>query len=228
MNREELENTELGTFTEFGGHKNLLVSFGGIKQGLGIPVFEFFNSIADIPCDKIFLRDFNQAWYQKGVDAELNHIDKITVYLKETIEKKGYENVCFLGNSMGGYAAILFGTLLNVNTVIAFAPQTFVDRINRILQRDFRWRQQISRVHSNPKKRKDYFDLNPHLASTEYDTELNIYYSPNHRLDNKHATRLKGQKHVVLHAINEGGHSIAKTVRNNGELTSLIRGSFKL
>lgn len=68
MEKNKIENTKIGKLEEFNGNKNLLVSFGGIAQGLGMPVFEFFNSISDIPCDKIFLRDFHQAWYQKGVD----------------------------------------------------------------------------------------------------------------------------------------------------------------
>lgn len=48
MKREEIENTNKGILIDFNGRKNLLVLFGGIHQGLGMPVFEFFNSISDI------------------------------------------------------------------------------------------------------------------------------------------------------------------------------------
>jgi len=47
-----IENTQKGYISKFQGHTTLRVSFGGIKQGLGMPVFEFFNSISDIPCNK--------------------------------------------------------------------------------------------------------------------------------------------------------------------------------
>lgn len=49
----------------------LLISFGGIRQGMGIPVVEFFNSLKDAKCDKIFVRDFHQMWYHKGVNKDI-------------------------------------------------------------------------------------------------------------------------------------------------------------
>ena len=50
------------------------MSFGGVNQGLGMPIFEFFNSINDLECDKVFFRDFSQMWYQKGVDEVVNDL----------------------------------------------------------------------------------------------------------------------------------------------------------
>lgn len=229
MTREEIEKTNHGKLTDFKGHKQLLVSFGGIQQALGIPVFEFFNSISDIPCDKIFFRDFHQQWYQKGVDSELNHIDKITDYLKKVIAQNDYNKVCFLGNSMGGYAAILFGSILNIDTVIAFAPQSYIDRFNRFINSDKRWLEQISQVHSYKNKKSKYFDLKKHLSKLKsYKTEIHIYYSPNYSLDKKHAERLKRKKNVILHSIQKGGHSIVVTARDNGILKSAIKASFGL
>ena len=58
MDRIEFEKTNKEVLTDFNKHEVLLVSFGGISQGLGMPVFEFFNSISDIACDKIYFRDF--------------------------------------------------------------------------------------------------------------------------------------------------------------------------
>lgn len=228
IKREDLENTNNGCIVDFNGSKNLLVSFGGIRHGLGMPVFEFFNSIADIQYDKIFFRDFNQAWYQKGVDSELNHVDEIVQYLKKIIDSNTYENVFFLGNSMGGYAAILFGSILNVDTVISFVPQTFINRFNRIINRDKRWTKEISKIYAFQNNRKAYFDLKKHLKNNNsYKTQINIYYFPSHILDKKHAERLKNQKNVNLHAIEKGVHEVAKIVRNNGELKSLINSKFK-
>jgi radical SAM superfamily enzyme YgiQ (UPF0313 family) len=50
------------------------------------------------------------------------NIDETIQYLQEQIAS--YSNVIFLGVSSGGYAAILFGSLLKVNSVLAFIPQT--------------------------------------------------------------------------------------------------------
>ena len=224
MNREEIENTKTGKLEDFNGNKNLLVSFGGMMQGLGIPVFEFFNSISDIPCDKIFLRDFHQAWYQKGVDDELDHIEKIIEYLKQIISQNEYKKVCFLGNSMGGYGAILFGNILQVDRVLAFAPQSFINRWHRLINGDRRCQEQAENMYSFKNKRVDFFDLKKYLKNNPPNkTILDIFYSPNHVLDKKHAERLKKIKNVVLHPIQKGGHEVVKTVRNNGQLKAIIK-----
>ena len=227
MQKEKIENTKTGKLEDFNGSKNLLVSFGGIRQGLGMPVFEFFNSISDIHCDKIFLRDFHQAWYQKGVDDELDHIEKIIEYLKYIISQNEYEKVCFLGNSMGGYGAILFGNILEVDRVISFAPQSFINKWNRLISRDRRWAKQIDNIYSFKYKRVEFFDLKHHLKNNPTNkTILDIFYSPKHRLDKKHAERLKKINSVLLHPIQEGGHRVVKIVRNSGQLKDIIKSTF--
>jgi len=229
MTREEIEQTKSGILTDFSNSPNLLVSFGGIQQGLGIPVFEFFNSISDLNCDKIFCRDFQQAWYQKGVDSELDSLNKVIEYLNDSISKNQYEKICFIGNSMGGYAAILFGTILNVDRVISFAPQSYINWWNRLLYGDTRWKTQISKIYKFDEKRREYFDLKSHLKRKKgYKTDINIFYSPNHKHDKMHAERLKNNLNVKLFAINEGGHGVVRTVRNNGKLRRLIASTFDI
>ena len=159
MTREEIEETDAGVLLDLNGKKNLLVTFGGVQQGIGVPVFEFFNSISEIDCDKIFLRDFKQAWYQKGIDSTTNNPQKIVEYLKKTISENNYEKVTFIGNSMGGYAAILFGSILNVDKVVSFAPQSYLDIWNRLRNKEIRWLKKIIKIYFYPKKRKNILIL---------------------------------------------------------------------
>ena len=227
LTREEFEHTRSGVLMDIQGKKHLLVSFGGIQQGLGIPVFEFFNSIASIDCDKIYLRDFRQAWYQLGVDDTINDPDKLHDFLNDSIKANNYKSVCFLGNSMGGYAAMLFGMMLGIPQVIAFSPQSFIDRWHRLIYFDRRWKKEIDPIHSFETNRPDYFDLRRSLRDHRNTlTKIDLYYSPRHRLDRIHAHRLRTIPNVVLHPIREGGHGVVRTVRDSGELTGLIRSSF--
>jgi hypothetical protein len=226
MDRKSIEETNSGLLTDISGRKNLLVTFGGIQQGIGIPVFEFFNSVSELESDKLFIRDFEQAWYQKGFDEKVRSIDAIADYLETLINSQKYQNVCFLGNSMGAYAAILFGARLNITQVIAFAPQTFINPLKRLWYRDFRWRKQMQKIYANPSKQQEFYDLKKYLSSIHFDTKIHIYYSPNHRLDAIHAKRLEKNPSVNLHAIEKGGHSVVKTVRDRGELGELINDAF--
>lgn len=222
-----LENSKQGILIDKSNKKNLLVSFGGVNQGLGVPVFEFFNSLKDLNCDKIFIRDFNQMWYQKGVDDNINSTDKIKKYLEFQIQNNNYDEICFIGNSMGGYAAILFGTLLDVNNIICFAPQTFIDKKNRLFALDFRWKKQMKKIHKNPLKEKEVFDLKRYLLdNNKYNSKINIYYSSANRLDNIHAKRMKGIKGVILFNHDKGGHQMVKELRDSGKLNEILTNVF--
>ena len=63
-----------------------------------------------------FVRDVYKQWYLKGVNAEIDSIEKLYEFLKA--ETEGYQIVT-VGSSAGGYAAVLFGYLLNATKVLA-------------------------------------------------------------------------------------------------------------
>lgn len=122
-----------------------------------------------------------------------------------------------------------FLEVLKVNSVISFAPQTFISKWLRFINYDRRWKNQISEVYSFNGKRKEFLDIKKVLSRNEDSgTLLNIFYCPAHRLDKNHAERLKKVKNVVLHPVLEGGHEVVKTIRNNGELKSLIKSTFAI
>ena len=68
----------------------------------------------------IFIRDIRKQWYIGGINSQLDTPLKLAEFLKR--ETKGYK-VFTIGSSAGGFAAILFGSLLNVNRVYAFNSQ---------------------------------------------------------------------------------------------------------
>jgi hypothetical protein len=104
----------------------LIVAFGGYDQKVGqMRPFEFLNFLnRRFPeTSKLFLKDSYSSNYHKGVKGISTNIETTKRYLQEKIKNKC---VLFLGSSGGGYASILFGSLLNVNYVLAFIPQTIL------------------------------------------------------------------------------------------------------
>ena len=220
-------------FNYITGHNNLLVSFAGIRQGLGIPSVEFRESIKDMQCDKIFITDPQQAWYQFGVSPSLNNINKTATYLRKIIEQHKYEKVCFIGNSMGRYAAILFGILLNVNSVYAFPPpkKTFIDRWTRLRKKDSRWREPMSKIHT--KHVFNFFNSNLNLQNIlkkhkESKTKVRIYYAKDHELDATHANYISTDPRVYLTGYTNADHNIVRKLRDNGELKEILLEIFAL
>lgn len=123
---------------EGNGNKDvIIVSFGGIsKQFAGTPPFEFLRFLhRHFPqYDKKFYVDLHQHWYHKGIDGFSTNITETQNYLQNII--RNYKNILFLGISAGGYAAILFGSLLKVTCVLAFIPQTKLRLIENGLEMD--------------------------------------------------------------------------------------------
>jgi hypothetical protein len=109
------------------GGKYLIVAFGGmaLKMG-GIAPFEFVHFLSEHfkDCDLLFYVDKEQCCYHKGIEGISTNIEGTVSYLKEKIMAGNYHKVLFMGTSGGGYASILFGSLCNIENVLAFIPAT--------------------------------------------------------------------------------------------------------
>lgn len=107
------------------GSDTLIVSFAGYaKQVGGIPRHEFvrFLETQFAHTSRHFYMDPDVNLYHNGIRGLTKSVDETADYLRKEVQ--GYRNVLFLGASGGGYAAILFGSLLGVQSVVAFIPQT--------------------------------------------------------------------------------------------------------
>ena len=115
---------------------------------------------------------------------------------------------------MGGYASIFFGTALDVDYIIAFSPQSFIDKFRRTIYFDRRCRKQIAKVHTSKMRIKhSNLDLKKYLKDTSYNSSIDIYYDSKVRIDKIHSERLRDYKNVVL-VKNTGGHGVVKKLRD--------------
>ena len=65
----------------------------------------------------IFLRDIYKQWYLRGINAQVNTIDKVVDLLHELTET--FE-VVTCGNSAGGYMALYMGAQLKASKIFSF------------------------------------------------------------------------------------------------------------
>lgn len=117
---------------QLNANNKLIVCFGGMALLMGgIPPFEFVNYLSSIyknEYDLIFYIDKFQCCYHKGIKDITNNIDETVIYLNDKIKCGNYNKVIFMGVSAGGYAAILFGSLCNINNIVAFIPPTILKK----------------------------------------------------------------------------------------------------
>ena len=110
-------------------NQNLFISFSPHNKNNPVNHTSFANTLKyAFPSgwDFQFYTDTANKFYINGIPAISDNFETTLEYLKTKTEK--YKKVVFIGASAGGYAATLFGSLLNVNTVISFYAPTILNK----------------------------------------------------------------------------------------------------
>jgi hypothetical protein len=200
----------------------LIVAFGGINHGIGVgmPPFEFLRSLSAHGCDAIFVRDPRQAWYQLGIDGVGADVAGIVDWLRRRC--RGYARTVAVGNSMGGYAALLLGRLAGLDVAIAFNPQTTIAAPDRALLNDRRWQPLIERVQAQSGDTR-YHDVRAALANSSGSRPQSLlFFGADSCEDAAHAMRLAGDPGCHLFAVRNSRHQAVKLLRDGGILTRMF------
>jgi hypothetical protein len=198
----------------------LVVAFAGLKGFLGgFPAFEFKNILSSVHVKSAYLRDHYAAWYHRGVVDIGPDIDAIAAKLRELHEEA--ERLVMIGNSAGGYAALLFGALLDCETHV-FSPQTFIDPQLLRDAGDHRWDEELNVLLASGRFDSRYGDLAPVLAGS--DGRFNVYYGALDDIDFKHVSRVRDLAQVTLNPIEGCHHRVVKHLRDSGWLRSFLLG----
>jgi len=229
----DIDEESAGCLYDFGiTHDLVLVGFSGLianeLAGFGEPAgpgvsprpavpFEFFNTVSTIPVGRVFVRDFEQIFYHRGVRGLGATIPEVADGLRRLLEPAG--RVVFTGQSAGGYAAILFGTLLGVDDVVAFSPQTFMTRGLRRLYHDDRWPAEMAAINRiYPLRGRESLNLRRVLDRRNRCSRIHIHFGARNRLDAVHATHLEGLPGVSLRPFDTRSHAVARRMREVGML----------
>lgn len=221
---QQLSDPQQSIVTDYTADSDiLLIAFGGMNSRMGMPPFEFFRIAQDYPVKKIFLRDLRQSWYQKGLPKIGKNAKGVFKYLKAETNQLNPQKIVMTGSSAGGLAALLFGYLLEVDLVLSFAPQTFIDTHTCFIVKDNRYHPQITKLYQYPHGIRKYYNLS-NFFQVEHNlkTKFHIYFDENHRLDQYHAHCLKNHRNVSLHPYQEGGHTLIRLLKERGELKQIL------
>lgn len=121
----EQEKTSIDYCKIGSGSKNLIVSFSCAY----VNWYERKSSILQLKYDRndfdvLYLKSPG-TWYLGGIRGVGKNVNNTISFLKSEFSK--YEKVICIGISAGGYASILYGSLLKAHYVIATRPQTDLD-----------------------------------------------------------------------------------------------------
>ncbi len=195
---EDLRITRLGDPAAPG----LFICFTGIRQAMGgIGAEEFTGSTAVPEFSALFVSDLKRTWYN-GFPAE-----RLTAILAPICAGK---RVVTIGNSMGGFGAIWATKIIEVDTVIAFAPQYSVHP--EIVPGETRWREFTGAIrHFRHPSLVDAFTVGARI------------YTINGDDDRAHWMNFPEQANCEHVLIPGSGHDPALAVKQSGALSHLIR-----
>ncbi len=113
----------------------------------------------------IFLRDIKKQWYVSGINSTINTPKKLLEFLMR--ETSGFK-IITLGSSAGGFAAILYGQLLNAELIYSFNGQF---EVKSLLKSSNETIDPLLFRNQENKSLLPYFDVKPFIKKPQ-----NVYY----------------------------------------------------
>lgn len=167
------------------------------------------------PVNLILVRDIANLWYQHGVNGLGPDVQTAAAALRDRIAALQPASVGTIGQSMGGYAAVLFGTLLNANAVLAFGPLSYLRSDWARRDDDTRWLAVMETLDRFPPGQR-YSDLPALIAASVAPPAMHLVYGtgaeadgPANR-DDLHAARYAALPNVSVETIPETGHAVVE------------------
>lgn len=224
----------------------LVIAFGFVSW-TSRPAFDFYGRLRKLeqvsgqPLNKILVRDSGNAWYHRQIAGLGNHVDETAQALRELVRRIAPSTITTLGQSMGAYAAVMYGLLLDVQQIVAFGPLSFLDVRQARLYHELRWLPVMESLAQDPPL-SGYYDLAALCRARATDkTQLHLVFgtrpdaanfgasaSESVNLDAMHAQRLAAFGRCTLHPFPHSGHAVVQhlidTKRINGVLASCILG----
>lgn len=181
--------------------------------------YEWYNTRVKNGKKHIFLRDIQKQWYLKGINYQINSVDKLLKFLKE--ETKGYR-VITLGSSAGGYAAVLFGSMLYAETIMSFNGRFF---FKELLERSSEAKNPtVFRERDNPEVNQ-FFSLRPFIHSLN-GTNMFYFFSSKSEMDNRQFNHVSDLKFDVIR-FNTKHHGVPFLKSNLKHVINLTKDELK-
>jgi hypothetical protein len=211
----------------------LVITFGFYDPNTK-PQFAFYGrlrkleKLSGIKLNKILLRDNKQRWFHYGVDGLGDDVMEVTYSLNDIITQMAPSKIFTLGQSMGGYAAIMFGALLQVDKILSFGSLSCFDSQKFEAIRDYRWMPLTKEIEENPPKvfANDLVEL---LLNNPVETDLFYGTFPGHvdraaavSPDVVHMMRFYNVPQVNLYPFHEGEHAVSEFLRRRGVLDDML------
>jgi hypothetical protein len=197
----------------------LLVSLSVFPAPGGKSAFDFVRAAGPVNVKKMFVRDPNMLWYQKGTPGLGTDVPSMVEGLRSVITAQHVQRTVMIGNSGGGFAAILFGVLLGVDEIHAFNPPTLIHT-----PADTSMPDRLLVLERELGLESPYLDLRKVLSQSLQDrTRIFVHYSRGDRKDKRHARYISSCPHVTIIEYPSVSHHVARFFAKRAMLSPLLQ-----
>ena len=211
-------NTSESLVVEAGLDPSVLIAvFSGLRGRWGSRRFDFVRTTQSLRYSRILCRDPYSAWYHNGIGEEAPGIRQLAEVLRERIEELAPTVKIFIGNSAGGYAAMLFGHMLEADMVHAFSPQTCLKAsyVKRYRNLDQQWKADAYA--------EDLFDLKAVLKRHNGRTTYFVHMCENNDNDRGAADWVAARKGVRICSYPCTSHGVARHMAKEKLLYKMLQ-----
>jgi pimeloyl-ACP methyl ester carboxylesterase len=175
---------------------------------------------------RILCRDEHGIWYHKGLSPETPDYPSSVAWLLEILSELAANTSIAVGTSSGGYAALLYGHLLRVDSVHAFSPHTCLERGHAFETRGLKNADRAElydRLEAYPLAAREFFDLAEVLKHHNGKTKFFVHYCSSSERDRIDCERLRGLPGVTVTPHPCKGHNVALHLAKRRLLMDLLK-----
>jgi hypothetical protein len=184
----------------------LVVTFASINFPSG--KYSTYSTFDGISASRLIVNDCDAQWYHNGVSGLGGDINEVTNSLQFILRRLDIQYSTFYGMSMGGYGAILFGCLLEVDRIVAINPEVI------LFTKASRSDQHVLSKNDHP-----YKDIIGFLSL--YKKNLHVLFSNTDPIDKKMLSLVKEINKATCYSVN-GNHNMSQYMHHYLWLVSLI------
>lgn len=219
--------TEPCLFRGEGDESRLVVSFTGWTDDAQKEKFAFRDLCRRLGYRHILLRDPLRLAYFGGIPGAFPSYGSLLAGLGDEVRRVGAKNAIFIGESLGGFAALLLGHELGVGSVHAFAPFTcfnVLEFLGKGSLNDLKmYRRELLHLHTRAFRHRRLFCLRHVLSSDNGVTRSFVHASAGRNIDRLQALHLQGRPRVDVVLHDDGEHLIALHLVRQRTLEAWVR-----
>jgi Flp pilus assembly protein TadD len=193
------------------GSDRLVIVFSHINEKPGR--FSFYGTFRDIAVNKLFVNTPANCWYRDGIPGVGDCIESVADGIRIVMQELTPRSVMCVGNSMGAYAALLFGTLVNADQVLAIGPETLLNLPGS-----------RSRAYIGSRPPSPYDDLLPYLSQPVADRRTDIIIGESDVVDVRCAQRIAHLPGVRVRSLRGVGHEVPAMLHRFDVWKPLVEG----